>query len=316
MWKHATTCLLATSLLVAGGAARAGTDVSVPAVAALTIDGDLADWKGVPILYLEDGPRVTAFAHDGRFLYVSFHFSDLELARRVLANGAIVWVNGNGRHVTDYGLRYRGSVAAEAALRGLGGAPAGPPPDMPGPPPAAREKDQPPSSDGRPQRAALGALEIVHSGAATEVIAGGASADGAAVACRVEDGVFVYEIRVPLAATLPASAKGAVPSKLAVGFQMNGVTAAERKAMQERMRSTGHGEGGARGGGFAGGDAPPGGGPGGMGGGPPGGMPGGSGGPGGPPGFAGGGGRERGEAVVWVDVALVPAAASTPTPGK
>ena len=108
---------------------------------------------------------------------------------------------------------------------------------------------------------------------------------------RVADGVFAYELRVPLAELGLAGLAGA-PHTVAVGFQMGGVTPAERDAMRERMRSSG---------------GPPGGG-GGIPGGGGGGMPGGGGGmPGGGPGGGPPGAREsraRGSETVWVDVEL------------
>ena len=81
----------------------------------IVVDGAIGDWKDVPVQYFDKGPRVTAIAHDDRFLYVQFRFSDLALARRVLRTGAIVWVNGAGDHEASFGLRYRGSAAAEKA---------------------------------------------------------------------------------------------------------------------------------------------------------------------------------------------------------
>ncbi len=73
----AALALVAGLMLGAGTAATAAVKVKVGRVPPIAIDGTIADWKGVPLQYFEKGPRVTAFAHDGRFLYVHFRFSDL-----------------------------------------------------------------------------------------------------------------------------------------------------------------------------------------------------------------------------------------------
>ena len=320
----------ASLLFLAIGGAEARTRVQAFAVAPVTVDGNLADWKGVPIEYLENGPRVTAIAHDDRFLYVTFRFSDLDLARRVLSTGAIVWIDGTDKHDQDFGLRYRGNQtlvealdAMEGGQTGGSGRQSGPPPGMPEPPPGMRETGGPPTGEPGPQRVALGALEVLRSGVSDEVIPGGVEPAGPAAACAVTDGVFIYELRIPLVEVwTPAAAGGEPnPAKIAVGFQMGGMTEAEREAMSKRMRSEARGrEGGAPGGYGAGPAVPPGGGYGGFGGGAPGGF-----GSGPPEGFGGGrGGRGGGPSgdpgsgimqnqTVWVDVELIP---TPPTPGQ
>jgi len=286
--------LTAAALVGAASSARAETAVPVGTVTAITVDGDLADWKGVPVRYLEGGPRITAVARDDRFLYVNFRFSDLELARRVLRGGAIVWFGAAGAHSTDLGLRYRGTEAARTALREMEGETGGGSQGGPGggPPPGG-----PDGGGTRPARAPLGALEVLREGVVDEVIATGSAPDGPAAACRVADGSFVYELRMPLAELLPAAGAGKPGSaaRLAVGFQMGGMTKAERDAMR--------GRGGPDGGG------PPGGGMGG----PGGGMGGPGGGMGGPGGSMGGpGGGMRVVEPVWLDVELAAKAGPAP----
>ena len=293
---------IAAVVLLAGGVSAAGGGaVRAARVGAITVDGDIADWKSVPVQYYENGPRVTAVARDDRFLFVQFRFSDLALARRVLRSGAIVWVNGDGKHEPGFGLRFRGTPAVEKALQeldGAGGAPAppggqpgggSPPVGMPAPPGGMRGGG-PPTGGPTPERPPLGALEVLRDGVVDEVIASGAVPDGLAAAAAVADGVFAFELRVPLAelarsgvATGAGAAAGGA-TRAAVGFQMNGMTGAERETMRERMRS-----GGGFGGGFGGGR-----------GGPGGDLPGG-GMPGGPE------GRTRGGETVWVDVELAEA---------
>ena len=292
--------ITAAIVLAVASAAGAATAIKAAKMQTIVVDGVVGDWEGVPVQYFDKGPRVTAIAHDDRFLYVQFRFSDLALARRVLRTGAIVWVNGAGDHEASFGLRYRGSAAAEKALMAAGTdggtQPAGmtpPPAGQSTPPGDAPGGGAPPSGRGPEPagRAPLGAVEVLRLGVVDEVIDSGTAPDGAAAACGVADGVFAYELRIPLAELALAGVAGA-PLTVAVGFQMGGMTPAERDAMRERMRSSG---------------GPPGGG-GGMPGGGGGGMPGGGGGMrGGGPGGGPSGGREsraRSSETVWVDVEL------------
>jgi hypothetical protein len=291
MRRFPKTMALLTAAALAGAAtnARAETAVPVGTVTAITVDGDLADWKDVPVRYLDGGPRITAVARDDRFLYVNFRFADLEMARRVLRGGAIVWFGAAGAHRTDLGLRYRGTEAARQALREMEGEPGEVSPGVPGggPPPGG-----PDGGSARPARAPLGALEVLRDGVVDEVLATGRAPDGPAAACRVTDGSFVYELRMPLAELLPAAGAGKPGSaaRLAVGFQMSGMLKAERDAMR--------GPGGPPGGGM---------------GGPGGGMGGRGGGMGGPGGSMGGpGGGMRGGEPVWLDVELAGKAGPAP----
>jgi len=296
---HWSTRPFAIAAFVLAAGAAAGVPLRAGAVAPLVVDGDIADWADVSTVYLEDGPRITAVAHDGSFLYVHFRFSDLELARRVLHDGAIVWVDALGEREIGYGLRYRGSEAAQRALLEMEGSgdepPEGPPRDAL--PPGRSEAPRGPA--GAHRRAPLGALEVLRSGVTDEVIAGGARADGPAAACAVSDGVFTFEFRIPLADLAPPEASETPRSgrTLSVGFQLGGPTEAEREAMRERM-----GQAGPPGGGFD------------PGGGTSRGFSSGRSGHGGPPGGGRGpGGPDRamqGPKTVWLDVTLSAAPAA------
>ncbi|MFZ5788874.1 MAG: hypothetical protein ACOY3Y_20735, partial [Acidobacteriota bacterium] len=236
---------VAVLALCAASEAPCGQPTDVPLARGIAVDGDPADWKDVPLRYLESGPRVTAVARDDTFLYVHFRFSDLDLARRVTRTGAIVWFGVSGEHGQDLGLRFRGSEIARRALREMDGAPG-----ASARPPSERAGPAGPPGGGLPERAKLGALEVLRAGAVEEVIESGARPNGPAAACGVADGVFAYEFRIPLA-ELAGSSDGSTPAwagPLAVGFQMGGLTRTEREAMRERFRSGGGPVGGPGGG--------------------------------------------------------------------
>lgn len=280
--------------------ATGGTAAKVKAIRVnpITVDGNITDWAGVPTLYLPAGPRVTAIAHDERFLYVHFRFSDPKLARQLLMTGAIVWVNGEGKHEAGFGVRYRGSAAIEEALGQSQGREGGPPAPPPGTEPpsdrpdfAGEERKGPPRSSKGPARPPLGALEVLRLGVVSEVVPSGVQPDGLAAASAVVDGAFSFEFRIPLEGIGPSpqSRGGESRKTIAVGFQMVGVTKADTEAMRKQMRSEGGPPGGGPGGGGPGG---PGGGFGGPGGGPAGGPP-------------GGAPSLRPGEILWVDVELL-----------
>lgn len=289
------TRMLATALCALCAAAAPGArSAQVPVVRGIDVDGDPADWTEVPLLYLEGGPRITAVARDASFLYVHFRFSDLEVARRVMRTGAIVWFGVAGAHEQDLGLRFRSTEAARRALREMEGE-SGAAPRQP------REGARPagPPGGGMPGRAPLGGLEVLRAGAVAEVIESGTRPGGPAAACRVADGTFVYEFRIPLAELGGGtSQEPGWAGPLAVGFQMAGLTKAEREAMRERFRSGGGPQGGP-GGGMPGGRPP--------GGAPPGGRP--------PAGEIPGGGARNFEPV-WVDLVLSAGVGHAARPGS
>ena len=183
-----------------------------PPTAARPAGQDLvAEWQGIPIVYLAKGPRLTAFAHDDHFLYVHFRFGDSTLARQVARTGVIVWFNGKGEHMATLGLRYHGSPEMLKVI-GTGD----------------KEAMRRPSDEDNAPSASPGALEILHGGEIVKTVDGGVEHDGAGATSSVAEGAFAYEFRVPLASLVP---KGSAPPKrIAVGFQMHGLTPSELAA--------------------------------------------------------------------------------------
>ncbi len=225
---------IVAALLFTAGWARAAEPMRVQSVSGITIDGDLGDWKNVAIQPLESGTVLAAIAQDDRFLYVNFSFGDLALARRVLRSGAIVWVNATGKHEADIGLRYRGTDELQKAFEALQEAA-----PEPTPAPNGRARGAWSGGGGRGQRQPLGVLEVLHHAVSDTVIANGTTPDNAAAACKMVDGTFAYEFRIPFS-ELAAPAAGAPtgPERaIAVGIQMSGRTPAERAAASGRWRT-------------------------------------------------------------------------------
>ena len=253
MGREFSRYLVATAVafLVAAGTALAGSPTASQ-VASLTVDGKLSDWKDVQPQTSESEPKLTAVAQDGTYLYAYFTFSDLDLARRVLRGGAIVWVNTAGKHEDGYGLRFRGTesmqkavdvaVAKASAAAAKAAAPETAAPQAAGQPQAGTADGQADSTRRRNRqsqtpRAPIGTLEVLRDGAVNELITTGSRENGPAAACRFADGAVTYELRVPLAEVglPPASGTAGAESAIAVGFQMSGRTQADRQAARGRQ---------------------------------------------------------------------------------
>jgi hypothetical protein len=80
---------------------------------------------------------------------------------------------------------------------------------------------------------------VLHNGAVDTVIANGVTRDDVSAACRVANGTFAYEFRVPMTElAAPAGEPPAGPDRtVAVGIQMSGYTPADRAAFGGRYRS-------------------------------------------------------------------------------
>jgi hypothetical protein len=269
----------------------------------IIVDGHVSEWESLPFSYMETSLRVFAATHDEHTLYLMFRFSDERLARGLLARGVILWFNGNGKTKNKneaFGLRYNGSEDVASYLEEEAPDPSEAEPDP------RRERMMRTISHLRTEP---GELTIIRFGV-KEVVPEGLTS-GPAAASAVDDGVFIYEVSVPLmdiggkVADAPATKK----RRVAVGIQIGGTTEAEREsivdALEDSIGRTGGFAGGTRGGSPGGGSG--GGGFGGRGGG--GGMGGMGGGTGGrPPQGEGGPPKSRLDPrIEWVILELNPA---------
>lgn len=218
----------ATAEEVRAEAPKVATPKFSPPTAASPAGHDaIAEWEGIPLIYLSKGPRLTKFAHDDRYLYVHFHFGDPALARQIARTGVIVWVNGEDDHTPTLGLRYHG---APGMLKALG---PGEGEDAAGP--GGGERQAPLGEEHAPG-ASPGDLEMLRGGKIVKVVDGGVAPDGAGATSSIAGGAYAYEFRVPLASLVPEGA--AVPKRIAVGFQMHGLTPSELAAEGTREESS------------------------------------------------------------------------------
>ncbi len=287
---------LLTAIFCTPATPVAGGSISLesPAVAErITVDGNPSDWDDIPMTYLEGGLRVVAASHDDDHLYLMFRFSDERLARRLLQRGVILWINGDGKTKNKdeaFGIRYTGSEAIDEFLQATD-------------PRVEAGSDSEGAGDGRGPRGMSrldkhrpepGELTVIRYGVKDVVPEGLPLAPNAASA--IHDGVFCYELQIPLA-EIGGKVAEQEPSKnrkVAVGIQIGGTTAAERENIEAAIQdSLGRGGG------------PQTGGAGEMGGGGRGGM-GGGGGRSGPPGGLDEMKKRLDPEIQWLKVTLSP----------
>jgi hypothetical protein len=279
--------IISLAIFVGPEAAAVEKIESSPAGDRIVLDGDPSDWEGVPVFYLKDSLHVSAIAHDDENLYLMYRFADETLARQLLMRGVTLWINGDGKTKNkkeEFAVRYPGSEQIadqfkEEELREqryraeTEGSDTF---DRSGPPPSLNGIRQVP-----------GQLTVIRMGLKETTDENDTTGPNAASAFN--EGVFCYELKIPIAdiGGKIAEASPAKKRQLAIGVQIGGMTQAEMEslqaAMKEKMGSMG-GQGG-RGGGGMGGSAPSG-----MGGGGIGGMGGGMSGMGGRGGGHGSGG--------------------------
>jgi hypothetical protein len=231
--------------------------------------------------------HVSAIAHDDDNLYLMYRFADEGLARRLLMRGVTLWINGDGKTKNkkeEFAVRYPGSKQIAEHFENedprdqgyrteTGGSDTS---GRGGPPPSLASMRQIP-----------GELTVIRMG--MKEMKDENDTAGPTAASAFSEGIFCYELKIPIADIGGKIADAGSIKKVAIGVQIGGMTQAEMESMQaamrEKMGGTG-GQGGRGGGGMGGGP------PSGMGGGGIGGMGGGMGASGGMGGGGMGGGGE------------------------
>lgn len=294
-----TAAILAAAVLVPLCATAGGPKVDCSALAQpIVINGDAGDWEAIPFVYLEESVRVLAVANDADSLYVMFRFSDELLAQKILMGGVTVWVNGENKKKETFGVRYQGSQQLAESIK----SPRPPMAELDDPPGGGR-----PGRGGRPMarmRREPGTLTVLENGGEYRDTLPEDNPYGPRAGSARADGVFVFELAIPLAMIGGEAAEGSPEKRrrVRVGLQIGGMSKGELEEMREAM---GGGQGGFSGsfGGIGGG----------------GGRGGGMGRGGGKGGGGRGGGRDGGPMkrmmeepeVVWLKVNLAPAMAAT-----
>jgi hypothetical protein len=226
-----TAGLVLVGFLIQAAVAAAGVRpemVSVPVQEPIAIDGDPADWAGIPIEYLWGSVRVLAAAHDVDNLYLTFRFKDARLAERILCKGVILWLNGRGKEQQDFGIRYTGSVDLALTLAEL----------------EKRKDMDSPDVDAEPSEDDFTGQRIQKPGLITVFTVDGGymlpenNLEGpAAASARIADR-FCYEFLIPLAQIGGKVAKKPAHTTrtLKLGIQLGGLSEEEQQQMKDLMR--------------------------------------------------------------------------------
>ena len=291
-------CLILTSAIPA---AAAHSIESTVATDGITIDGNTKDWGDWPVVYLKDSLRVVGVSHDDENLYIMYRFGDSRVAEQLLHRGVVLWINGDGKKKNKndaFGVRYSGSDEISVALEAERTTT-----DDRTPEEGSRGRgDRIPPQEMVAQRTVPGELVVIRDGTKETITDAGPTRFRAA--STFVDGVFAYELRIPMdeIGGKVADTPSTKARKLAVGIQVGGLTEAESELMEEKMSQMREQRGGSggRGGGIGGGGMGSMGGPGG------GGMGGRSGGMGGRPGGPGGGRPTLDPEIDWLVVELPP----------
>jgi hypothetical protein len=276
-------------------AAAFGKTVDMPAQWVSTpvkVDGVQADWPERSILFFADQEYFIGTCNDSTDLYVILRFRNPDWARRIRHGGLTIYLDPKGKKGKDFKLQFTGGPSMKEIMAISGRNQGGDGGQMP-----AERRERMRDRDEHAENAFL----CYQRQYMTEKAIPMDGSEGPAVAAAVDNGFFVYEFRIPLAAsTLKSFGLGVQPGrKIGLGLIWGD---ADTKKMHGRMR-------GGDGGGF----------PGGGGGGRPPGDGGGMsrGGPGeGPRGGMSMGGTESKKQEIWVTVQLASPDLGTGAAGK
>jgi len=221
------------------------------------VDGEMSEWSSGSTVYFEDPGLQLGLCNDGQNLYVLFRFNNQAWARAIRMGGVTLWLDNSGKKKKDFGIRYAGGPSLSDMQR-PGGSEGG----------GFRESMTPEQQQRLDQMESSRAdqITLIDKKANTETSVPANGSGGPAASFASPQGVYTYEISVPLAkGEAFGFGIGAQPGQtISLGFEWGGTSKEDREKM--------------------------------MGGGPPGGMggrpPGGTG--GGPPGGTGGGPRGSG----------------------
>jgi hypothetical protein len=228
---------------------------SLPRVKEIAVDGKTDDWVGA-LSIIEDGTVSMGYRNDRENLYVCLMVEDELLQGQIMRGGLTVWFDPQGGKMKSLGIRYPVGMGTPRGEKGE--EPRGEKPEEP----RGEPGDRPPAEGY--QGAVMPALEILRSEKGEPQKIEISEAKGIEIMAVPSRGLFVYELKIPLAQTETSLiALGAQPGQtVGIGFEI---------PKPERGDMPGPPSGGTSGGG----GRPPMGGVPGAGGGRPGGMPGG-----------------------------------------
>jgi hypothetical protein len=231
----------------AGIVACGGTDVTARwATDAIRVDGDGVEWSGPELAYVEDVSGVVGAANNDSSVYVMLRFADPRMGRKVMLGGATVWWNKDGKKEKDVGVRY-GPVIDLSHILEQGG-------DLR----EALSRTGGPGS--APQEGTLHDLvTLLDEDGETLLLEG--EQRGISAGSAYEDGIYCYEIEIPLHRGEDDSRSVDVPlgDGIRLCVELGGLSSEAREMLQQMMGERRGRMGGGPGGGMGPGGRPPGG---------------------------------------------------------
>jgi hypothetical protein len=231
MTNHESVLLL--GLVVFGVAACSSSKVYItdsrPVRQAIIVDGRSNDWVGA-LSVISDGRAEEGFLNDPNSLYVCFVTEDESFRRQIASGGLTIWFDPRGGDQKVLGIKYPLGMRRR---------------EHPSSPNA--ESDQP--SEG-PSESDTSTVEVFSSGSGAFRRLKISDAEGLEIASATTDGLFVYELKIPLGAApdYPVAIGAAPGDKVGVGIE---VAKSEHSPSPGRRSEgmSGRGGGGSMGGG-------------------------------------------------------------------
>jgi hypothetical protein len=204
----------------------------------IDVDGKVADW---PVMTSVDATVSAAAANDDHDLYLAIGSSDAQRRRQLMAGGLIIWLDAVGGKKETYGVRLPGSGFQM----------------MPAPFGRPGTTARPEDSDGPAQRTSDDTPRITY----VELLGPGkddrrrlelSAESGIAAAMGMNEGMLLYELKVPLEHSTSQPYGVGVKADKALGLGLE--TPKVDRPAEGRFGKPGGGDGGfgGRGGGFGG----------------------------------------------------------------
>lgn len=202
--KHALPTL-ALALIPLAGCSGSKAVQSIPPVAPLAVDGDVADWSGsVQPVEGKDGIAM-GITNEADAVYVSLIVRNPGYLRQITRTGLVLWLDADGGKSKTLGVRFPIGLAEE---RGMG--------MMPEARPSSREE----LGEAMRERfvASLDEMVVLRDGADEGARMPTAAPSGLSAAGTLAYGELVLEYRIPLGDGLGATLASTPGTRIGVGF--------------------------------------------------------------------------------------------------
>ena len=197
----------------------------------ITIDGDSSEWLG-SLYFLEDDKASVGIMNDNENLYVCLITQDPTLRRQALSRGLILWFDPTGGKDKSFGINY--PIGARESFRpGQGRDPEG------------RDPEQIQEELRKASLESLDELKFIDPEGQELIRMEVEGLEGMEIAVQASQGMFVYELRLPLSSVQHLPFKFDVRTGQTIGIGME----IPQVDMQEAQRAmAGGGTGGKAGG--------------------------------------------------------------------